>query len=53
MFNQGYGLENLLKDGSRHYQGTEEVILRNIEACVELSGMVKTSFGPNSRRKLI
>ncbi|KAJ7151079.1 TCP-1/cpn60 chaperonin family-domain-containing protein [Mycena filopes] len=43
----------IFKDGYKYLQGLDEAILRNIEAVVELSDLVRTSFGPNGRNKLI
>ena len=40
-------IQEFLKEGTRHYQGTEEATLRNIDACKELSQVVRTSLGPN------
>ena len=40
-------IQEFLKDGARHYQGTEEAVLRNIEACKDLTQVVRTSLGPN------
>ena len=42
-------LLELLKDGSKHYSGVEEAVLRNIEACKQLSQILRTSFGPNGK----
>jgi T-complex protein 1 subunit theta len=53
MLSTAYGFQNLLKEGSRHYSGLEEAILKNIEACKEISNMTKTSFGPNGAKKMI
>lgn len=53
MLSTAYGFQNLLKEGSRHYSGLEEAILRNIDACKEISNMTKTSFGPNGAKKMI
>ena len=47
------GFQNLLKEGHRHYAGLEEAILRNIEACKQISNITKTSIGPNGMKKLI
>ncbi|CAO1620472.1 unnamed protein product [Parajaminaea phylloscopi] len=44
---------NLFKDGYKLLQGTEEAVLRNITAVCELSDMLRTSFGPNGRNKLL
>lgn len=39
--------------GTRHYTGVEESIIKNIEAVKELSSMTRTSFGPNGMNKFI
>ncbi|KIJ66151.1 hypothetical protein HYDPIDRAFT_174826 [Hydnomerulius pinastri MD-312] len=43
----------LFKDGYKHLQGLEDAVLRNIQAVSELSDLVRTSFGPNGRNKLL
>ncbi|KAF7331607.1 hypothetical protein MKEN_00040300 [Mycena kentingensis (nom. inval.)] len=43
----------IFKDGYKHLSGLDEAILRNIQAVTELSDLVRTSFGPNGRNKLI
>ncbi|CAE6473158.1 unnamed protein product [Rhizoctonia solani] len=43
----------LFKEGYKHLQGIEEAVMRNIQAVGELSDLVRTSFGPNGRNKLI
>ncbi|KAL7749547.1 T-complex protein 1 subunit theta [Sorochytrium milnesiophthora] len=43
----------LFKEGYKHLQGVDEALLRNINATSELSQIVRTSFGPNGRNKLI
>ncbi|KAK7054804.1 T-complex protein 1 subunit theta [Paramarasmius palmivorus] len=43
----------LFKEGYKHLQGLEEAVLRNIQAVNELSDLVRTSFGPNGRNKLV
>lgn len=43
----------LFKEGYKQYQGIEDAVLRNIQAVNELSDMVRTSFGPNGRNKMI
>ncbi|KAF9047803.1 chaperonin Cpn60/TCP-1 family [Panaeolus papilionaceus] len=43
----------LFKDGYKHLQGLDEAVLRNIQAVNELSDLVRTSFGPNGRNKLL
>lgn len=43
----GYGLQSLLKEGHKHLSGLEEAVLKNIEACKQLSKITRTSLGPN------
>ncbi|KAA1476522.1 T-complex protein 1 [Dentipellis sp. KUC8613] len=43
----------LFKEGYKQYQGLEDAVLRNIQAVAELSDLVRTSFGPNGRNKLV
>lgn len=43
----------LFKEGYKYLQGVEEAVMRNIQAVNELSDMVRTSFGPNGRNKMI
>ncbi|KAG8710851.1 T-complex protein 1 subunit theta [Ceratobasidium sp. 423] len=43
----------LFKEGYKYLQGVEEAVMRNIQAVGELSDLVRTSFGPNGRNKLI
>lgn len=47
------GGPSLFKDGYKHLQGIEEAVLRNIQAVQELTDMVRTSFGPNGRNKMV
>ncbi|WWC66268.1 T-complex protein 1, theta subunit [Kwoniella pini CBS 10737] len=47
------GGPDLFKAGYKHMSGLEEAVLRNIAAVGELSEIVRTSFGPNGRNKLI
>jgi hypothetical protein len=62
MFQQHSGLQSLLKDvsipsfiavtfveGSRHYTGLEEAILKNIDAVKTLSKMTRFSLGPHGK----
>ena len=44
---QGQGLTHLLKDGYQVHSGVEEAVMRNIEACKQLSVITRTSLGPN------
>ncbi|GAA95048.1 uncharacterized protein L969DRAFT_89390 [Mixia osmundae IAM 14324] len=43
----------LFKDGYSFSQGIEEAVIRNIEAVCNLSEIVRTSFGPNGRNKMV
>ncbi|EPT02495.1 hypothetical protein FOMPIDRAFT_1143744 [Fomitopsis schrenkii] len=43
----------LFKEGYKMSSGIEDAVLRNIQAVAELSDLVRTSFGPNGRNKLV
>lgn len=43
----------MLKEGHRHLSGLDEAILKNVDACKELSDITRTSLGPNGRNKLV
>jgi T-complex protein 1 subunit theta len=47
------GLTGMLKEGFKHYQGFEEAVFRNIQACKQLSDMTRTSMGPNGMNKMV
>jgi T-complex protein 1 subunit theta len=53
MFQQAGGLQSLLKDGARHFSGVEEAMLKNIEACKQLSTITRTSLGPYGLNKMV
>jgi T-complex protein 1 subunit theta len=53
MFQNSGGLQSLLKDGARHYSGVEEAMLKNIEACKQLSTITRTSLGPYGLNKMV
>ncbi|GKV34830.1 hypothetical protein SLEP1_g43172 [Rubroshorea leprosula] len=44
---QPYGIQDMLTEGHKHLSGLEEAILKNIDACKELSAITHTSLGPN------
>lgn len=53
MLDTSYGFNNLLKEvslfiiqGHKHYSGFEEVVLKNINACKQISAKIKRSLGP-------
>lgn len=47
------GLSGLLKEGTKHVSGLDEAVLRNIDACRQLSALVRSSLGPNGMNKMI
>jgi T-complex protein 1 subunit theta len=47
------GLQGLLKEGSRHFSGLEEAMLRNIDACEQLAQMTKSALGPHGMNKMV
>eukprot|EP01055_Gregarina_sp_Pseudo9_P005825 Gregarina_sp_Pseudo_9__5824@NODE_890_length_2090_cov_25_027304_g836_i0_p1_GENE_NODE_890_length_2090_cov_25_027304_g836_i0NODE_890_length_2090_cov_25_027304_g836_i0_p1_ORF_typecomplete_len565_score179_26Cpn60_TCP1/PF00118_24/2_4e120_NODE_890_length_2090_cov_25_027304_g836_i02411935 len=47
------GLPALLKEGTRHYQGQEEAVYRNIDAAKKLAEIVKSCYGPTAMSKLV
>ncbi|SBS80571.1 T-complex protein 1 subunit theta, putative [Plasmodium ovale] len=53
MFANKLGVNSLLKDGYRIVKNNEDAILKNIEACKEICGIIQTSMGPKCMNKLI
>lgn len=47
------GLSSMLKGGTKHAQGVDEAVLKNIDACRLLSDFVRTSLGPNGMNKMV
>ncbi|XP_050436093.1 T-complex protein 1 subunit theta-like [Adelges cooleyi] len=47
------GFAQMLKDGAMHLSGLEEAVYRNIAACKEFAGTVKTAYGPNGMNKIV
>jgi hypothetical protein len=47
----GYAIQNMLKEGHRHLSGLDEAVLKNIDACRELSTITRTSLGPNGESR--
>ena len=43
----------MLKDGHKHLSGLDEAVLKNIEACKQLSEITRTSMGPNGMNKMV
>lgn len=50
---QPYGVQGLLKEGHKHLSGLDEAVLRNIDACKQLSLITHTSLGPNGMNKMV
>lgn len=44
---QPYGIQAMLKEGHKHLSGLDEAVIKNIEACKQLSIITRTSLGPN------
>eukprot|EP00123_Amoebidium_parasiticum_P014885 comp22685_c1_seq1/m.35103 comp22685_c1_seq1/g.35103 ORF comp22685_c1_seq1/g.35103 comp22685_c1_seq1/m.35103 type:complete len:546 (-) comp22685_c1_seq1:106-1743(-) len=47
------GFAAMMKDGAKSYSGLEEAVYRNINACKELTQIIRTSLGPNGMNKMI
>ncbi|KAL9323895.1 hypothetical protein ACSQ67_008752 [Phaseolus vulgaris] len=45
---QPYGIQSMLKEGHKHLSGLDEAVLKNIDACKQLSTITRTSLGPNA-----
>ena len=52
-YNQAAGLQGMLKDGHKSFEGLQGAVLRNIEAARAIAAMVQTSLGPNGMNKLV
>ncbi|KAL5720601.1 T-complex protein 1 subunit theta [Ranunculus cassubicifolius] len=48
-----YGIQSMLKEGHKHFSGVEEAVLKNIDACKQLSTITHTSLGPNGMNKMV
>lgn len=51
--NAAAGLQGMLKEGHRTFEGVQGAVMRNIEAAKAIAGMVQTSLGPNGMNKLV
>jgi hypothetical protein len=40
------GLSDLLKEGTKHYQGVDEAVAKNLDAAKQLADITRTSLGP-------
>jgi T-complex protein 1 subunit theta len=50
---QPYGMQSMLKEGHKYMSGLDEAVLKNIDACKQLSKITRTSLGPNGMNKMI
>jgi T-complex protein 1 subunit theta len=50
---QPYGMQSMLKEGHKHLSGLDEAVLKNIDACNQLSTITRTSLGPNGMNKMV
>ncbi|KAI3437083.1 CCT-theta [Psidium guajava] len=50
---QPYGIQAMLKEGHKHLSGLDEAVLKNIDACKQLSATTRTSLGPNGMNKMV
>ncbi|CAI8595262.1 unnamed protein product [Vicia faba] len=48
-----YGMQSMLKEGHKHLSGLDEAVLKNIDACKQLSTITRTSLGPNGMNKMV
>ncbi|KAG6507647.1 hypothetical protein ZIOFF_032998 [Zingiber officinale] len=48
-----YGIQAMLKEGHKHLSGLDEAVLKNIDACKQLSDITRTSLGPNGMNKMV
>lgn len=51
--NSAAGLQGMLKEGHKSYEGVQGAVVKNIEAAKGIAGMVRTSLGPNGMNKLV
>ncbi|KAK9903065.1 hypothetical protein M0R45_001281 [Rubus argutus] len=48
-----YGIQSMLKEGHKHLSGLDEAVVKNIDACKQLSTITRTSLGPNGMNKMV
>ncbi len=53
MKNMRRGIPSLFKGGTNMQSGLEEAVLKNLEACKQLTEITRTSLGPHGMNKLI
>ncbi|KAF6150170.1 hypothetical protein GIB67_023125 [Kingdonia uniflora] len=50
---QSRGVQGMLREGHKHFSGLDEAVLKNIDACKQLSTITRTSLGPNGNQSLL
>jgi T-complex protein 1 subunit theta len=48
-----YGMQGMLKEGHKLISGLEEAVVKNIEACQQVSKIASSSLGPNGMNKMV
>ncbi|KAI5421205.1 Cytosolic copper metallochaperone, variant 2 [Lathyrus oleraceus] len=48
-----YGMQSMLKKGHKHLSGLDEAVLKNTDACNQLSIITRTSLGPNGMNEMV
>ncbi|KMZ68381.1 T-complex protein 1 subunit theta [Zostera marina] len=46
-------MQSMLKEGHKHFSGLDEAVMKNIDACKQLSVITHTSLGPNGMNKMV
>jgi len=46
-------MQNMMKEGAKSFKGLEEAVYRNIDACRELTKILRSSYGPNGMNKMV
>nr|CAH8819302.1 unnamed protein product [Trichobilharzia regenti] len=47
------GFMSMLKEGARYFEGLEEAVYRNIEACLALTKSIRSTYGPSGQNKIV
>jgi T-complex protein 1 subunit theta len=46
-------INDMLKDGTKHFSGKDEAILKNVDAAKKLATILRSSLGPNGMNKMV
>jgi len=46
-------MQAMMKEGAKSFKGLEEAVYRNIDACRQLTKILRSSFGPNGMNKMV